>query len=300
MLIMGLNMLGLIPFTRYFSLRLPSFVGNKIEGKGPLVIGFLNGFLPCGPLQAMQLYALSTGSPVSGGISMFLFCLGTIPLMFLLGATGSILSGLKGKSFSRKAMQVGAVLVASMGVVMLMNVFFATNLSASIASKTSNNNNSVVAVQTTTSDSEQPVIMGCPCCSPIIEEPVPTETATPVETPKTADTSPPPTPPTPPKETVVTTPPPATEPPVQVIYSTLDPRRYPSITVKKGIPVRWLIEAPPSSIHGCNNRIFIPEYDIEYTFKYGENVIEFTPTKEGSFRYSCWMYMMFGNIVVES
>ncbi|MCL2064407.1 MAG: sulfite exporter TauE/SafE family protein [Candidatus Cloacimonetes bacterium] len=123
MLIMGINMLGLFPIFRYLTPRLPKFKGkNKgTMGKNPFMIGILNGFLPCGPLQAMQLYALSTGSAIMGGISMFLFCLGTVPLMFVLGAMGSILSSIKGKSFSQKIMQTGAILVASMGVVMILN-----------------------------------------------------------------------------------------------------------------------------------------------------------------------------------
>jgi sulfite exporter TauE/SafE/plastocyanin domain-containing protein len=125
MIIMGLNMLGLFPFLRRLTPKLPQFLTKKIDeqktGRGPLVIGILNGFMPCGPLQAMQLYALSTGSPIKGGISMFLFCIGTIPLMFALGAAGGILSGVKGSAFSRRAIQVGAILVAAMGVVMFSN-----------------------------------------------------------------------------------------------------------------------------------------------------------------------------------
>jgi hypothetical protein len=69
----------------------------------------------------MQLYALSTGSPVRGGIAMFLFCLGTIHLMFALGAASGILSGVKGQVFSRRVMHVGAVLVAAMGLSMFAN-----------------------------------------------------------------------------------------------------------------------------------------------------------------------------------
>jgi len=130
MAIMGINMLGLFPALRRFTQgfeksKLSQFFANKIgaqkTGRGPLVIGFLNGFMPCGPLQAMQLYALSTASPIKGGVSMFLFCLGTVPLMFALGAAGGVLSGAKGSAFSRRAMQVGAVLVAAMGVVMFTN-----------------------------------------------------------------------------------------------------------------------------------------------------------------------------------
>ena len=125
MAIMGINMLGLFPALRRFTPRLPQFFAKKNDtqkaGRGPLVIGFLNGFMPCGPLQAMQLYALSTGSPIRGGVSMFLFCVGTVPLMFALGAAGGVLSGAKGSAFSRRAMQAGAILVAAMGVVMFTN-----------------------------------------------------------------------------------------------------------------------------------------------------------------------------------
>ena len=125
MVIMGLNMLGLFPFLRRLTPKLPQIFTQKIDaqktGRGPFVIGILNGFMPCGPLQAMQLYALSTGSPIKGGVSMFLFCIGAVPLMFALGAAGGILSGAKGSAFSRRAIQAGAILVAAMGVVMFTN-----------------------------------------------------------------------------------------------------------------------------------------------------------------------------------
>jgi sulfite exporter TauE/SafE/copper chaperone CopZ len=140
MVIMGINMLGLFPALRRFTSHLPQFLSNKIDGqkagRGPLVIGFLNGFMPCGPLQAMQLYALSTGSPITGGISMFLFCAGTIPLMFALGAAGGLLSGAKGRAFSRMAMQAGAVLVAAMGVVMFTNGLGGTGFAGPLNSAT--------------------------------------------------------------------------------------------------------------------------------------------------------------------
>ena len=71
--------------------------------------------MPCGPLQAMQLFALATGSPIQGALSMLVFSLGTVPLMFAVGALSSILS----KKFAGKMMAVGAVLVMLMGVTML-------------------------------------------------------------------------------------------------------------------------------------------------------------------------------------
>jgi plastocyanin domain-containing protein len=93
--------------------------GQKAAGRNPLFIGLLNGFMPCGPLQAMQLYALSTGSPAAGGLSMFLFSMGTVPLMFGVGALGSLLSRTaKGPVFRRRVMKAGAVLVTVMGLTM--------------------------------------------------------------------------------------------------------------------------------------------------------------------------------------
>ncbi|MFT4008270.1 MAG: heavy metal transporter, partial [Lacrimispora sp.] len=85
---------------------------------------------------------------------------------------------------------------------------------------------------------------------------------------------------------------------VQVVNSTLSPGKYPNITVQAGVPVKWVIDAPKGSINGCNNRMLIRDLDIEYSFKTGENVIEFTPEKTGKIRYSCWMGMIRGTINV--
>jgi hypothetical protein len=65
----------------------------------------------------MQLYALSTGSPIAGGIAMFLFSMGTVPLMFGIGALSSVLS----KKFTRQVMRIGAVLVTALGMTMFTN-----------------------------------------------------------------------------------------------------------------------------------------------------------------------------------
>ncbi|MCX7746552.1 MAG: sulfite exporter TauE/SafE family protein [Clostridia bacterium] len=119
MVIMGLNMLNIFPWLRKLNPRMPKIFGNKIHGnnkkKGPLVVGLLNGFMPCGPLQAMQLYALGTGSFAAGALSMFLFSAGTVPLMFGFGAVSSFLSG----KFTRKMLKASAVLVIILGVIML-------------------------------------------------------------------------------------------------------------------------------------------------------------------------------------
>lgn len=123
MVIMGLNMLNIFPWLRRFNPHLPRIFARKINeekaagSNSPFYIGLLNGLMPCGPLQAMQLYALSTGSPLKGALSMFLFSLGTVPLMFGLGALSALLS----KRFTQKMMQVSAMLVIILGVVMFQN-----------------------------------------------------------------------------------------------------------------------------------------------------------------------------------
>lgn len=115
MVVMGTNMLGIFPELRKFRIRIPIF--RKISGKGrtPFIIGLCNGLMPCGPLQAMQVVALASGSAVSGAFSMFCFSLGTVPLML---GFGSFVSAL-GKRFTRQVLKAGAVLVVVMGLSML-------------------------------------------------------------------------------------------------------------------------------------------------------------------------------------
>ena len=119
MILMSLSMLGWLPWWLVPRLpaKLSSRAGKTKQGKGPFVVGLLNGLLPCGPLQAMQLYALSTGSVLLGALSMLLFSLGTVPLM--LGA-GLVFSALKGR-FTRAITRVSAVLVMLIAAVMLVS-----------------------------------------------------------------------------------------------------------------------------------------------------------------------------------
>ncbi|MDR1072552.1 MAG: sulfite exporter TauE/SafE family protein, partial [Treponema sp.] len=129
MVIMGINMLGVFQgslgtLLRRFTPRMPKRFARAIDkqktgNKNPLFIGLLNGLMPCGPLQAMQLYALSTGNPIAGGVSMFLFSMGTVPLMFGVGALSGVLSDAsRGRAFTHRVMKIGAILVTVMGMTM--------------------------------------------------------------------------------------------------------------------------------------------------------------------------------------
>lgn len=238
MVIMGINMLGIFPWLRRLNPRMPKIFASKInaekvKSRSSFIVGMLNGLMPCGPLQAMQIYALSTGSPIAGALSMFLFSLGTVPLMFGLGVLSTVLS----KKFTKKVMTVGAVFVVVLGLSMFSQGWsLAGFIDLPFISGTSNNEGSESSV--------------------IVKEGV------------------------------------------QVIHSTLSPGSYPPITVQAGMPVKWVIDAPKGSINGCNYKLYINEYGIEHQFKSGENIIEFTPTKSGTFNYSCWMGMIRGTIAV--
>ncbi len=99
MVIMGINMLGVIPVLRKFQIRFPEKLADKISRKKrkenrPFGVGVLNGLMPCGPLQSMQIIALGSGNPVSGAAAMLMFSLGTVPLMLGFGSILVVVLGL--------------------------------------------------------------------------------------------------------------------------------------------------------------------------------------------------------------
>ena len=52
------------------------------------VVGLVWGWLPCGLVYTGLIYSASAGSALQGGLLMLFFGLGTLPAMFLMGATG--------------------------------------------------------------------------------------------------------------------------------------------------------------------------------------------------------------------
>lgn len=121
MVLMGLNKVGFL--TRkpvLMSGKLNLILGRfkaKIGSHGSFVMGLLNGFMPCGPLQLMQLYALGTGSFMVGALSMFFFSLGTVPLMLGLGVFLSKMS-----VYSRTLVhKIGGALIIILGLNMTIS-----------------------------------------------------------------------------------------------------------------------------------------------------------------------------------
>ncbi|MCC2165173.1 sulfite exporter TauE/SafE family protein [Brotaphodocola catenula] len=284
MVIMGINMLGLFPWLRKFTIRMPKSlvrkVGNqKAKASRPFLVGILNGFMPCGPLQSMWIVALAAGNPFAGALSMFLFSLGTVPFMLGLGSIVSVL----GRRFTDQVMRIGAVLVVVLGLAMLSQggslsgwispdlllvliiAFCIVGVLFSIPVENRAVKSLVKAVF--------PVIVVGAYALWIFQGRLVQNSSAAENNAEVVDG-------------------------VQVVSSTLQAGRYPNITVQAGVPVKWVIDAPDGSINGCNNRILISDYGIEYTFHTGENVIEFTPVNVGTVRYSCWMGMIRGNIFV--
>jgi len=129
MVVMGISMLGIFPWMNKITPRLPRIfrvkAGAAGKGKGPFIVGLLNGLMPCGPLQAMQIYALGTGSFIAGAMSMFFFSLGTVPLLFGLGAIVTFI----GSKFTKKMIKVSAILVVVLGIIMFGRGFVLSGMS---------------------------------------------------------------------------------------------------------------------------------------------------------------------------
>ncbi|MEH7273537.1 urease accessory protein UreH domain-containing protein [Neobacillus vireti] len=114
MIMMGFNMSGFKAF-RKFQIKLPNVACKAMsKPKAPFFVGLLNGLMPCGPLQTMQIFALGTGSAAAGALSMFMFSIGTVPLMLTFGA----LSGLLSKGYTKKILKFSGVLIIMLGLIM--------------------------------------------------------------------------------------------------------------------------------------------------------------------------------------
>ncbi len=91
MLVLGLNLLDVFSWTKKLQPSMPKFFSKHALGVSrlnhtltPILVGIATFFLPCGFTQSMQLYALSTGSFLTGGLTMLAFALGTFPVLALI------------------------------------------------------------------------------------------------------------------------------------------------------------------------------------------------------------------------
>ncbi|MBP5543576.1 MAG: DUF2318 domain-containing protein, partial [Kiritimatiellae bacterium] len=94
MLLVAARSLGWMPFASRTSRRRNRQVHRTRTPTAlrPLLVGAANGFIPCGPLQSVQLWALASGGAARGAVAMLAFGLGTAPALFAVGAAAGFFS----------------------------------------------------------------------------------------------------------------------------------------------------------------------------------------------------------------
>lgn len=126
MLVLGLQLTEAFPrITK--GLTLPSGLAKKLgikqrgereySNKNAFLLGAVTFFLPCGFTQAMQLLAVSTGSPVQGALIMGAFAIGTAPGLLSLGGLTSVVKGI----FAQRFFRIVGVIVVAMAIINLSN-----------------------------------------------------------------------------------------------------------------------------------------------------------------------------------
>lgn len=121
MLILGINLLDVFPWAKKIQPSMPKFLAKHALGVTklnhtltPLLVGVATFFLPCGFTQSMQLYALSTGSFFTGGLTMLAFALGTLPVLALISFS----------SFSIQNSSKAGIFFKTAGLVVIMFALF--------------------------------------------------------------------------------------------------------------------------------------------------------------------------------
>jgi len=121
MLILGINLLDTFHFTKKLQPSMPKFITKHAHGVSkfnhtltPLLVGMATFFLPCGFTQSMQLYTLTTGSFLEGGVTMLAFALGTLPVLALISFS----------SFSIQKNSKAGIFFKTAGLIVIMFALF--------------------------------------------------------------------------------------------------------------------------------------------------------------------------------
>jgi hypothetical protein len=243
-------MLNIIPALRKIQFRTPKFVSRFVgeesaKHSSPLIIGLLNGLMiACGPLQAIYIMAAGTGSWLEGAKLLFIFALGTLPVMLGFGYLATYLSG----KMTQKILKASGVIVIILGIVMVNRGLALTGSGYDF--------NSIV--QSVGADDITGNVVGSVDSNvPLLNNGY-------------------------------------QEIRMEVNRYGWEPDKF---VLKKGVPVKWIING--EEINGCNNAIQAPKLGLNFNIKQGEQIIEFTPTEEGTISWSCWMGMIPGTFIVK-
>lgn len=248
MVLLGLQMLGVKALAKY-QLRFPKALTRKFsneenfQGKfGPLLMGALTFFLPCGFTITSQALALSSGSPIQGALIMGLFALGTVPGLLAIGL-GSV------KLFSNPKMSQQFSIIA--GILVLF--FAGSNINSQLSVLGVSNIGDVLGAVSTAQSANAGSVTGL----------VPVEGGKQIIRMDASSTG----------------------------YS---PSRF---KVKVGQVVR--MEITDTGTSGCTNAVISKLWDGQIPLTEGQtSTKEFTPTKAGVYKFSCWMGMVTGTIEV--
>jgi uncharacterized protein len=103
MFLLGVRLTGISPRMAAWSPRLPAGLagllgidaaaGRPYSDFRTALVGGATFFLPCGFTQAVQVYALSTGSPLTAGLIMATFAVGTTPGLLAVASVPEIATG---------------------------------------------------------------------------------------------------------------------------------------------------------------------------------------------------------------
>lgn len=129
MIFLAFQMFGFKAF-RKFQFTMPKFItrfiANESNFKGrymPFLMGAFTFFLPCGFTITAQGLALISGSAVQGGLIMFLFALGTLPMLLTIGLSSVKFS--QKPHLSERFLKVAGILVLFFA---LYNINFQLNV----------------------------------------------------------------------------------------------------------------------------------------------------------------------------
>lgn len=113
MFFLGVQLVNIFPKLSGMTFTLPKQISNLLgiksqnakeySHKNSMMLGAITFFLPCGFTQAMQLFAMSTGSPLSGALTMGVFAIGTTPGLLSIGGLTSLVKGIFARVFFRFA-----------------------------------------------------------------------------------------------------------------------------------------------------------------------------------------------------
>lgn len=241
MLYLGLQLTNIFPRLTGTNITLPKWISKAFgisthkEGEyshtEATSLGALTFFVPCGFTQAIQLYAMTTGSFITGALTMAVFAIGTTPGLLSLGGLTSFI---KGKSTGLFFKIVGLVVIA-MAIFNISNGLTLAGLKNSRSTK----------IQVQVNDPNVKMENG-----------------------------------------------------VQVVRMEQNATGYaPDVfTVKKGVPVKWIIKSVYPS---CASSLMVQKLNIRTLLTEKEQVFDFTPSEAGEIPFSCSMGMYSGVINVQ-